>query len=975
MADSRKRRPSPLPRELQQTSPPRPRLLVEREVVDLTADDDDEVVLLGASVSVPSSGSPGLPPGAPAAAPPSFPEDDEETVIDGEEGESGEAMGGDAAGEAAGFCAGRVSAFSFPHVSLMAHQVEHAGQVHRSLLRYGMAFDTSDTGTGKTYVACKVAERLGCAQLVVVCPNIVEPKWSAMLAGADTSRYLVFPYSLLTRTASAHGFVRFSPHNQREVVMGAAGKIMLRDAQRAKAMAARLVPGKKLATLAHQPRTLLILDETHRLKNSATQVVCAMQEIIRHVRAAGGWVLHISATPFDQLFQLPQYLRFMGLGEGRAQRLIQLARQEEQEGCPAGAAAAAAAPAAAAAAPAAAPPTMAPRWDCRKCLREIMLSAHPFLDVSRALETLSDAGSDVGPKWKAVKLFLFRLSSICLEPILFSGLIRARLGEAPRAKQHGASAATVLGEEACAALADYIRGFAGDHHAASTEQAVLDAILWPLAIEDLGADIQTARALVTDVLPRLMSRMVMPDLGFARVDTELFLEDVDVSETVAELAYLPEYQKLNTRQPLPAPLSSPDGAHHVPEAEALDWRSPSWQLGETRPVECWARVVAEGRAAGKDVRSAEAVYLLCSAAAKRRAQRNVGGEGGDADDEETDHAPQLARIQLELLKVNSLHAVVQQRLDETPGCKVVVMFNYLEPLRAFAALMATGRATPVLQVTGAMPPKKRVEAVDQFNDSPLHRVMLCTIQVMNEGIDLHDTRGGQPRYAFIMACPNAIMTQQAKGRVHRAGIRSHAVTCVVFGGHALGGEAEEQLIMRMGTKNATLQTVAPSIRLTRAADFAALCGRIHAGGAGAAAAATARAAQPGEPRWLARRAPPMVNAQTWRRAEFVFRTWGIVRNLCALAAEADFHTACAEAGFCPTDAYDHFTRSAADLRRVQLVPSDCSTSDIMATLYAPTMARVWECAISKQLIDASPAERSRTLGALCYDAVTRAAAK
>ena len=593
--------------------------------------------------------------------------------------------------------------------------------------------------------------------------------------------------------------------------------------------------------------------------------------------------------------------------------------------------------------------------------------------MARALERLGEAGSDVGPRWRAVKMFLYRLSAFCTDSVLCNYMVELQLTHRQGQKR------PVLSEDEVCQLAGYVRGFHPDPRTIYSDRVVLDAILWPLAIEELRADIDVARALVTDVLPRIMSRMVMPDLGFTRTDTDLFLEDVDVSELVAELAYLPVYEKLNAPgTPLAAPLSSPDGAFRVPEAETLEWQAPSWRLGAQRPVRCWARVVEEARTEGKDVRSAEAMLMMCRAAAEKEQRAERAERARSAERAEADMLSDNPRIRLEMLKVPSLYAVVRRRLDNDPGSKVVVMFNFLEPMRAFAQLIGQRGGEPVLQVSGNMQPKRRIEAVERFNDCPRHRIMLCTIQVMNEGIDLHDTRGGEHRYAFIMACPNAIMTQQAKGRVHRAGIRSHAVTCVVYGGYALGGEAEEQLVMRIGTKNATMQTVAPTLRLTSTAAFEDLCAGIHAGDAAALASSRASlASRPAAapllrphlqlPTSTTRRAMN-IDPRVWRTSELISRSWPIVARLRDLAArQGDGSSATSNDTLRKairdslvsrkSEGQSHTQNYASDLQDACLAPP--ATDDTALTPKPRTT--IWEFAVPLGAIDAAGRDKLASL--------------
>jgi hypothetical protein len=60
--------------------------------------------------------------------------------------------------------------------ALLPWQLQSAANLDRSLKLYGVAADGSDTGTGKTYKLCAVAQHLG-KPLVVLCPKSVVPEW------------------------------------------------------------------------------------------------------------------------------------------------------------------------------------------------------------------------------------------------------------------------------------------------------------------------------------------------------------------------------------------------------------------------------------------------------------------------------------------------------------------------------------------------------------------------------------------------------------------------------------------------------------------------------------------------------------------------------------------------------------------------------------------------------------------------------
>lgn len=68
-------------------------------------------------------------------------------------------------------------------MTLYDYQLPASDAVLAALVRHNVALDTSDLGTGKSYVAADVARRLGCPVLVV-CPKAVIPPWRRILADA-----------------------------------------------------------------------------------------------------------------------------------------------------------------------------------------------------------------------------------------------------------------------------------------------------------------------------------------------------------------------------------------------------------------------------------------------------------------------------------------------------------------------------------------------------------------------------------------------------------------------------------------------------------------------------------------------------------------------------------------------------------------------------------------------------------------------
>lgn len=65
-------------------------------------------------------------------------------------------------------------------MSLLQFQENHCAALLTALKAYNVAIDSSDTGTGKTYVACEIAHQLG-LQPIIICPKSVMSNWNRVL--------------------------------------------------------------------------------------------------------------------------------------------------------------------------------------------------------------------------------------------------------------------------------------------------------------------------------------------------------------------------------------------------------------------------------------------------------------------------------------------------------------------------------------------------------------------------------------------------------------------------------------------------------------------------------------------------------------------------------------------------------------------------------------------------------------------------
>lgn len=119
---------------------------------------------------------------------------------------------------------------------LFPYQRPSADQLESSLQKYGVGLDASDTGTGKTYIACDVAKRFSPVNVAVVCPKVLIPSWERALKEFELSTVFILSYEKVrqgntpwcSRSGKTQKSTRFNWH----------------------------LP----------PRTLLIFDEVHKCK-------------------------------------------------------------------------------------------------------------------------------------------------------------------------------------------------------------------------------------------------------------------------------------------------------------------------------------------------------------------------------------------------------------------------------------------------------------------------------------------------------------------------------------------------------------------------------------------------------------------------------------------------------------------------------------------------------------------------------------
>lgn len=732
-----------------------------------------------------------------------------------------------------------------PSVRLLPHQKLHTETIVNALRTYKVAFDTSDTGCGKTYVACAAAEALRASCIVVVCTNNIVNMWNRILKrfaemsvvhvsvpksvsagtftryvntlgglehtqliyttrnkrvfclyfdndfpnwrramvyitgrfrGADVQSakpftaktYLVTPYTLLTRTATQSGHVNFVPARVDMYEWSGRGKLTKKQVSDWK-----VTLRHPLKEFAEHDNTLLIFDETHRAKNKETQTSHAVMELIRTVRRHGGWVLHSSATPFDQVTQLPHYLEMVTTGQ-RMEDLIGTVSLRLRWTLPGASTAVG----------------TTSTWSPDEIMRKAMQCGASDATLLTCMHRL------VVEKSVAPGLLNVIKAMITLEGNL-QHLVDWQMDDAARIHNELRRVST--------------GAFALDR---ITYATLVSLLFMPFTL-NRGYTLENVMTVLTRIMPAVIFTMPPFKTPHTSRDVELYLEKVNVNDIIVESAYLPEYVKYNTA-PYPAPLTSSTGKAVVDERVVMSWKDDeTWRLGSIAPVHEWERVVQtsitleQRQEAQQMLELCQVAHSLNEASTQEGSfgwlRRDAGGAIAEVGEEgQLADRTMNARQKLELIKVASLANIVDSTLKERTDVKIVVMFNFKSPLAQFVQILSRMRPdakSEIRVVTGDTPRKERDLYVDEFNARGHKvRVLCCIIQVMMEGVSLHDTHGNEPRISFIMANDSAQMTHQAKGRIFRAGSRSDASNYVVYGGFTLGGDKEKKLIERLSRK-------------------------------------------------------------------------------------------------------------------------------------------------------------------------------
>jgi len=134
---------------------------------------------------------------------------------------------------------------------------------------------------------------------------------------------------------------------------------------------------------------------------------------------------------------------------------------------------------------------------------------------------------------------------------------------------------------------------------------------------------------------------------------------------------------------------------------------------------------------------------------------------------------------IEASKVSVMVRLARIYLARNPNNKVALFCNYLASLDRLESELAEFQP---LRLDGKVSEALRSMRVDLFQEpNTNHRLLLTTTRVGGVGIDMHDTNGAFPRFAFVMPDFSIQNSHQAPGRFVRAGGKSRAFIRFVFG--------------------------------------------------------------------------------------------------------------------------------------------------------------------------------------------------
>lgn len=177
-------------------------------------------------------------------------------------------------------------------IPLDDNQVFHFNQIKNILSKYHMCIDTSYPGSGKTYSSFNVCQELNINRLIIISPKIVSNKWreihNSYLSVKDIPCLYLSYSTIITPTFQKNDMFVYN-------------------------VKTKTITFNSNLIDSINDKTLFIIDEIHNLKSDNSFGNIFIKSLSAIVREKQGFVLGLSATPFERETDIPIIIKKLGL--------------------------------------------------------------------------------------------------------------------------------------------------------------------------------------------------------------------------------------------------------------------------------------------------------------------------------------------------------------------------------------------------------------------------------------------------------------------------------------------------------------------------------------------------------------------------------------------------------------------------------------------------------------------------------------
>ena len=190
---------------------------------------------------------------------------------------------------------------------LYPHQVDHVTRLLEVMDSSFFAMDLSMLGAGKTFTSTRVADVLGVANVIVIAPVSVKPKWSTMARDHGLKLKHCMSFNELRSSICRqpkHGLLARRDYKT-QMLDSRSNELIDIDK-------VEFSPTPELERIAAEG-CLLIIDEIQNIKNLSTQFHAARTMIAAMAAHENSRVLMVSGSPIDKREQAVHLFRCLGI--------------------------------------------------------------------------------------------------------------------------------------------------------------------------------------------------------------------------------------------------------------------------------------------------------------------------------------------------------------------------------------------------------------------------------------------------------------------------------------------------------------------------------------------------------------------------------------------------------------------------------------------------------------------------------------